>query len=164
MIFKQLFDQLEHTESVINSLSAEEYTRPVSILSNATIGAHCRHIIEILQCAVNGYDAGSIDYYNRERDLLLEGDRQRALTALSTLKTTVIKQDKQVSVCSGSDEPVISSYHREVVYNMEHATHHLAMIKVGLKELGFTRFDDRLGVAYATIQYNSTSDTSKTDA
>ena len=155
MIFKQLFEQLSYLESVINSVNEKEYITPVKYLGNATIGSHSRHIIEILQCAVNGYDAGKVDYYTRDRNKALENDKQYALDVIANLQTAITLPDKEVIVFSGNDEPVHSTYYREVVYNIEHTTHHLAMIKVGLLELGIDQVNEHLGFAYSTIQYKT---------
>ena len=48
---------------------------------------------------------------------------------------------------------VTSTYNREIVYNIEHAVHHMALIKVALKELEVEFVNEEFGVAYATVQY-----------
>ncbi len=40
----------------MHQLTNEEYSSPVGILSNATIGQHVRHIVELFVCLFNGYE------------------------------------------------------------------------------------------------------------
>ena len=55
MVFIQLEQQLQLLINLLSNLDDEQYTRRISHLSNASIGGHSRHIIELLQCAINGY-------------------------------------------------------------------------------------------------------------
>jgi hypothetical protein len=43
-------------------LSQTEYSNSCAELSNATIGEHTRHIIEMFQCLENQYDLGVVNY------------------------------------------------------------------------------------------------------
>jgi len=43
--------------------------------------------------------------------------------------------------------------HRELQYNIEHAVHHLAIIKIGVKTLEDSfKLDDNFGIAASTIR------------
>ena len=68
MIQLQIKEELSRLAQLINSLSAEEYTTPISALSGGSIGAHCRHIIELFGCLINDYESGVVNYDARERD------------------------------------------------------------------------------------------------
>jgi hypothetical protein len=43
-----------------------------------------------------------------------------------------------------------------MVYNTEHAIHHLALIKVALIEMQLQVIDENFGMAYSTIKYKAT--------
>ncbi len=161
MIFKQLSEQLGSLTSVISSLSDEQYTQKSMHLGEATIGAHTRHIIELVQCACAGYVSGRVDYLNRSRNLALETDRLLALSALKQFDDSLIIHDKQLELtvenCGGpgTNLPVVTTYFREIVYNTEHAIHHLALIKVALIEMQIQIADPHFGMAYSTIKYKN---------
>ena len=55
----------------------------------------------------------------------------------------------------GEDEVAIqSSFYRELAYNIEHAIHHMALIKIGVRALRETiKLPDYFGVASSTVRY-----------
>ena len=142
---------------VLSALSREEYKTPLPILSNASIGQHARHILEFFQVLISNYEAGIINYDKRKRNHLLETDRDVALMELAVLVDKILKDDKEVlltgSYSSDTNEEttVRSTYYREIVYNLEHAVHHMAMIKIGIRESTNLAVPSDFGVAAATI-------------
>jgi hypothetical protein len=48
---------------------------------------------------------------------------------------------------------VSTNYYREVIYNLEHTIHHMALIRVGINELGNIDLPKDFGVAPSTIKY-----------
>jgi hypothetical protein len=48
---------------------------------------------------------------------------------------------------------VTTTYYREIVYNTEHTIHHLALIRVALREMNLDIVGDDFGVAHSTIKY-----------
>ena len=55
-----------------------------------------------------------------------------------------------------NEEPIYidSSFTRELVYNIEHAIHHMALIKVGLNEIcPHVKVDSSYGVAVSTLRH-----------
>jgi hypothetical protein len=160
MIFIQLFQQLQSLGSLLVLLNDKQYTQKIEHLGNASIGGHTRHIIELLQCAVDGYYTGEVDYINRTRNLLLEKDPELANTALQQLTTSIKHNDKQLKMAvenagDNTDSEVITTYFREIVYNTEHTIHHLALIKVALIEMKLNIVQNDFGMAYSTISYRA---------
>lgn len=156
MIFIQLKEQLDSLVHLLTELNDKQYAHTNIFLGNASIGGHTRHIIELLKCAVHGYDAGKVDYSNRVRNLSLESDRFTAIRELENLASEVIKADKELKLIIESPAPhayVSTTYYREIVYNTEHTIHHLALIRVALREMDLNIVGDDFGVAYSTIQY-----------
>ncbi len=161
MIFLQLLQQLQSLVKLLQSLYDVQYTQKIEHLGNASIGGHTRHIIELLQCAIDGYQNGNVDYINRNRNLALETDRQLALAILVTIEEQLYMPDKLLTMVvdeiGNSASPIVSTtYFREIVYNTEHAIHHLALIKVALIEMKLPIVDHQFGMAYSTIKYQAT--------
>ena len=94
MIFKQLTQQLKALFNLLSNLDNQQYNSTIKYLGNSSIGAHTRHIIELLQCAVVGYDNGFVDYENRKRNLELETNIDSAKLQLKVLLTQIKKEDK----------------------------------------------------------------------
>ncbi|MCX8472985.1 MAG: hypothetical protein ORN85_04985 [Sediminibacterium sp.] len=161
IIKKQISEQLEQLNGVVNELEKEQFTKRLHYLHNASIGEHIRHIIEMYFCLFNHYDSGVIDYFNRTRDMELEHN-----TLLINQKMALINEKLQLKnkplqlkvTCHLTQqiEFVETNFERELAYNLEHHIHHLAIIKIGLIELGITIKNNFLGVAYSTQKYKTT--------
>lgn len=147
--------QLDKLSLLLNAISTEHYCHPVEVLSGATIGQHCRHILEILACLMNGYETGKIDYENRQRNKALESNPAAALQMLAELTSYLNKPNKTLQLLPAEGTPLDTNYHRELLYNLEHCIHHFALIKVALLSLGMPVTDDQFGVGYSTIAYRA---------
>lgn len=144
--------ELEHSLTLLND---DQYTEPLAVFSNGTLGQHYRHIIELFQILVNNYDFGIVNYDNRIRDLRLENNRIFALEAIKKILANISRPDKNLYIQSlmfGESE-VTSSYNRELLYNIEHCIHHQAMIKIGFSTLDVMPLNAHFGLAPSTIQY-----------
>ncbi len=152
-IFIQLSDCL-------HQLSNEQYSSSLPVLSGNTIGKHVRHILEFFECLTSGIDLNLVDYDNRRRDLKLENDVQCALQLMLQLQNQLesVVLDKPIVMSfagpDGSVTMINTGLYRELVYNIEHAIHHMAIIKIACKvELTSIILPDHFGVAYSTVQY-----------
>src|SRR5450432_2402418 len=151
-VFLQLSDSL-------NLLDTDQYNYPCKNLSGNTIGQHVRHIIEMFQCLDTGYQIGEVDYEKRKRDIQIETDKFFATGLLKDIVQQISKGNKSLSLLTYYDdlqvepEKISSNYFREIAYNLEHTIHHMALIRVGLRELGDVHVDDSYGVAPSTLKY-----------
>lgn len=57
MLLKSIRRSLDELTDLLNQLSDKDYSKSCLALSNATIGEHTRHILEMFQCLQNGYDS-----------------------------------------------------------------------------------------------------------
>lgn len=158
MIFFQLAEQLKSLNNLLILLNDSQYKQANAFLGNASIGGHTRHIIELLKCATDGYQSGEVDYLNRVRNLSLETNRQLAMQELTSLQYEIVKADKLLRLVAETDEVdssrfVGTTYFRELVYNAEHTIHHLALIRVGLREMNLDIVGEEFGVARSTLTY-----------
>lgn len=151
-----VFVQLAET---INQLSAPQYTQPCPSLVNNTIGQHVRHIIELFQCLENGYAAGAVNYESRKRDVRIESDKTIALQLLQEIQGGLKKPDKEMVLQASYDEnesapiSISTNYYREIAYNLEHTIHHMALIRVGIREVSDIILPENFGVASSTIKH-----------
>ena len=143
----------------IKQLSDKEYTQPSNILFAATIGQHVRHIIELFIELEKGYATGTVNYEKRQRDYRIETNREFAADLLQKIYAAIDRTDKYLLLEAGYDEDsnviltIQSNYYREVVYNLEHTVHHMALIRVGINEVSTVRLPEGFGVASSTIKY-----------
>ena len=161
MIFIQITEQLKSLSNLLLLLNDKQYNQKIAFLGNASIGGHTRHIIELLKCATDGYNTGIVDYLNRVRDLAIERDKSFAMQELSLLAEQIIQSDKQMNLViecfeESAGNYVTTTYFREIVYNAEHAIHHLALIRVALREMQLEIVGADFGMAYSTIKYLAT--------
>ena len=151
-VFVQISDSLEQ-------LTCEQYCQPSKILFGATIGQHVRHIIELFICLQNGYDTGLVNYEKRKRDLSIETDKNFAASLLKTIYLSLDKKNKDLVLEAGYDDnsseltSITTNYYREIVYNLEHTVHHMALIRVGITEVSAWRVPESFGVASSTLKY-----------
>lgn len=118
------------------------YQTPLDILSGSTIGQHTRHIIEFYNCLIEQYnDHGTpeISYAKRRRDFQIESAPDYALQHVNQICDLLSELDPEKKClldCSehGQDNLMIpSTIGRELIYNIEHTIHHLAIVKIALK-------------------------------
>ncbi|NDI99785.1 DinB family protein [Flavobacterium sp. LaA7.5] len=159
MLVSAVKNNLDELLVLLQSLSDTEYSKPVNALAQATIGQHVRHIIEMYLCLMEKYDCAMINYDNRERNKNIESNILYATEKIVYIKENFEKEDKELILehaISGENIITKSNYNRELLYNMEHAIHHQALIKVALHEFGNIFINENFGVAPSTIQYRKT--------
>jgi hypothetical protein len=156
MLIPAIHRTLSELSQLLDQLSNEEYTAPCASLSNATIGEHTRHIIELFQCLDNSYETGVVSYDHRKRDYRIQTDTAFAVTTIFALLSNINKPNKALQLHQGVDGEILmmeTNYQRELLYNLEHCIHHQALIKVGLLQLATVEVDANFGVARSTIEY-----------
>ena len=121
--------------ALLHQLTNEEFTTRIPQLSDATIGEHMRHIIELFDCLLSNYNLGIINYDDRKRDIRIQSDVNFAISMLENQLDSIEKPNKELSLvhgCNSNEEPLTTNYYRELLYNLEHSIHHQALIKVAL--------------------------------
>ena len=144
-----------NTIQIVGRLRPEEYTQKLSVLSNSSVGAHTRHLIEHFQQLLSGYESSKIDYDSRQRNPKIQQNANYAVECMFDIIANLDRPNKVLqlkSACS-EDTPIESNYHREVLFNIEHCIHHQAIIKIGLLQLGEDVLNETFGVAKSTINH-----------
>ncbi|MCL9771076.1 DinB family protein [Flavobacterium sp. HXWNR69] len=156
MLVQIVKQNLSENIDLLQQLTNEEFTLSFPELSNATIGEHMRHIIELLGSLVDRYESGIINYDKRKRDIVLQTDKTEAIKILEKYRFELDKPNKQLALahnCFSDTETLETNYFRELLYNLEHSIHHQALIKVALYRLPHIKVSDSFGIAPSTLDY-----------
>ncbi len=156
MLVPSIKNTLNELSDLLSQLSNEDYICPCHGLSNATIGEHTRHIIEMFQCLENQYEGGVVNYDARKRDYRIQTDADFAKETIIEVVNQLDKPNKNLQlqqVVDGETLLIESNYNRELLYNLEHCIHHQALIKVAVLQNDSIVIDQNFGVARSTIEY-----------
>lgn len=162
MAIKHIAVVLNQLQNALRQINNEQYVMPLQVYSGGSIGAHGRHIVEVFSELVAGYELGTVNYENRKRDKTLEGDKDVLIEAMQQICTLLNKADKPLILQAGYDyrdvqvETYQTTYNRELAYALEHAVHHLALIKIGLICVNpYINLPPEFGLAAATVKHNN---------
>lgn len=147
----------------LGAIEPVTYQSPLDILSGSTIGQHTRHIIEFYNCLLEqsrASDAPVINYANRRRDYQIESQPDHALQYVESI-CDQLRELNPSTTCQlnceehGQDNLLVeSTIGRELIYNIEHTIHHLAIVKIALKTaVPSLSLPEHFGVAPSTIRY-----------
>lgn len=162
---------LSQLTDLVNQIAPSDFARPVETLGNSTIGQHLRHTLEFFICLERGYEKGLVNYDKREHDKLIESDKFIALAALAKIKdfidsipdNKVLTLEANYNLDKEEFVTIETNYMRELVYNIEHAVHHMAIMKIGIREVSPTIILPKdFGIAASTIRYQEASSASAT--
>jgi uncharacterized damage-inducible protein DinB len=151
---------LRQALELLRALDDDTYCATDSRCYPSGIGSHLRHNLDHYRSFLDGLTTGRVDYDARERDVLVEADRTRAmqqidvivhqLTALGeedTHRPLLVKMD-----CDGDDRWVRSTLDRELQFLISHTVHHYALIALIARLQGHEPGDE-FGVAPSTLHY-----------
>ncbi|MDL5047368.1 hypothetical protein QQ054_15220 [Oscillatoria amoena NRMC-F 0135] len=153
---------LKQLQGLVEQIEPTDFAKPVPTLGNSTIGQHLRHTLEFFICLEGGYKDGLVNYDKRGHDKLIESDKFIAMAALTRIRQFVEthNSDIQLSLEVGYDlkqddyTTVQTNFKRELVYNIEHAVHHMAIMKIGIREIApYVTLPADFGIAASTIRY-----------
>ncbi|MEM8895232.1 MAG: DinB family protein [Bacteroidota bacterium] len=153
---------LNDLRDAITQIEDEHYRKGCDTLSGSTIGQHVRHTVEFFLCLQQGLEHGEVNYDLRKRDIQIELDKVAAIDSINGIKTVIVNQssNKELELHAeyGDKESatvsIPSNYYRELSYNIEHAIHHMALIKIGIREsCGYVDLPEGFGVASSTLRY-----------
>jgi len=159
---------LSQLSTLIEQIREADFSKPVESISHSTIGQHLRHTLEFFICFQDGYEKGVINYDKRAHDKLIEQDKFIALAAIARIADFVQRlEEKSIRLEVGYDldaetfVTIETNATRELVYNIEHAVHHMAIMKIGVREISpYISLPKDFGIAASTIRYKETASSS----
>jgi hypothetical protein len=143
----------------LDQLTDKQYRQECGTLSNASVGKHVRHVVELFQSLQTGYETGLVNYDKRKRDVQIENERLFGLSLLHQIRGDLNKADKDLLLeasydeCSGDTLMIRTNYLREIAYNLEHTIHHMALIRIGINEISTVQLPENYGVASSTVRH-----------
>lgn len=143
---------------IIEKINDDVYCKKSHYLFGASIGEHNRHIIELFNCLILNNKNNVIFYDKRNRDVELEQNKEKAIAELHKILGNIQYQDRALKIASlfnRQEQEVSSTYFRELMYNLEHSIHHMALIKVALLEFNITEIPKDFGFAPSTITFKN---------
>lgn len=153
---------LNQLKALVQNLTDNELSRNLIILNDASIGGHIRHILEFYLCLFECENLKQLNYDNRKRDRTIEASTKKCVLIIEKLLEEMKKYQKDFEITlsadygtGGSTEEVSvqTTFFRELLYNIEHLVHHLAIIKIGIQSLDSkVIIPQDLGVAASTIR------------
>ncbi|MEO1082278.1 MAG: DinB family protein [Pseudomonadota bacterium] len=159
---------LEQGAALLGELSNAEYGDPLLPAFSQGIGPHVRHIIDHYTTFLEGVGSGRVDYDARERDPLIETDRDVAITRLLELAAQLRllpdgEGDRMLEViidCGTGDaearQPTRTSVARELQFLLSHTVHHYALLAAALTLRGKV-VPAELGMAPSTLRYQKSA-------
>ncbi|RRB03989.1 hypothetical protein [Larkinella rosea] len=153
---------LNQLTAVIVQLSPREYAQPLDLLMGSSVGKHLRHIIEFYALLLTAYQTGHINYDRRIRQAALENSPQEAMKAMQQMAVQLVlcPEDRLLDLEASyspdgtPDVAILTTFYRELLYNIEHAIHHSAIIRIGLEAIfPHVELPVHFGVAHATVQH-----------
>lgn len=147
-------------KTFLATLTDEAYTETIQELSNATIGQHTRHIIEFYSCLTEQIKLdNTINYDKRLRKTKLETSKEATIIEIDKICKSIndIKDNRNLSTTGhlgDVDYKIPTSVKRELLYVLEHAVHHMAIIKIAVKILKLNiSIPPNFGIAESTLVY-----------
>ena len=154
---------LEDLHCYLRCIGPTTYQAELEVLSGSTIGRHTRHIIEFYNCLIEQCNNGHvpiINYALRRRDYLIESQPEHALSIINEIceKLNGLDESQECLLdCAehGQDGLLVrSTVARELIYNIEHTIHHLAIVKIAIKAIiPSLELPEHFGVAPSTLRY-----------
>ncbi|MEZ4953525.1 MAG: hypothetical protein R2825_08105 [Saprospiraceae bacterium] len=161
---------IEQMIELLEKINPENYSKPLQLFNGSSIGQHFRHILDFYTCLCNGIADERIDYAKRERDVYIETNPQYAIEIFKKILTVTCELQEQDTIEVVADfssdlnteRPVVkTTVARELMYAYDHAVHHLAMIKMGLKVVSPNlEINKNIGVAPSTVKHWNTANSS----
>lgn len=155
---KKVIDQ---TVKVIRMLSNSEYSQSIDLFGGSSVGKHIRHIHDFFKTIVDGCDCGQLDYSKRERSIELETNPAVAENKIQKIQKSlqVLDQSCKINIVTDSqndrlEQIIESTIGREIMYGVDHAIHHLAMIKMVVQiKFPHVNLSEDIGMAPSTLRF-----------
>lgn len=164
MLHTSAKDLLFQLNQVVESCKEEDFARSLPELSGSTFGQHIRHTLEFFICLFDAKNDGVVNYDQRKHDTLIETDKKLAQSVIDSIVDFLEKNtedfelifEANYAISEDTNDSMKSSFYRELSYNIEHAIHHMALLKVAVNQsLAYISLPEHFGVASSTVRYRA---------
>ncbi|MFM7015451.1 MAG: DinB family protein [Bacteroidota bacterium] len=146
---------------LLSNLNNDDYSRPLVMLTNNTVGKHVRHIIEMYHCLMAACETGVLDYDKRERNIEIENNISVAvenldhiLVSISNTENHTLSLNTYYDFYDTAPEVIPTNFHRELAFALEHCIHHMAIIRIAVESnFSYVTIAPEFGVATSTLRY-----------
>lgn len=172
MILSTTILHLNQVRDICLRLSNQQLAKPLSVLNGSSIGDHIRHILEFYLCLIKVGKDQTLNYDDRERNRELATDRLKCLKKIEHIISCLSDRnlDREIYSMPRGETPIASkinysmnndhlsvsvmtTFDRELVFNIEHTLHHLAIIKIANLTLEDPIIiNEQVGVAISTLR------------
>lgn len=161
---KILQDLLSQFYNLNKQLSNVEFSQPSPLLFGSSIGQHMRHSVEFVGCFLDGIKYKKVCYDKRKHDVSLESDKELMNEFILQLNQKIEHlpaNDSSLTLASeyklsNVSVEVETNIQRELISNIEHIVHHMAIIKVAVNaEYKQVELPSTFGIAQSTIAYQN---------
>ncbi len=152
-------ESLLELKAVLLKLGESSYT-DFNSKGQASVGQHVRHTLAFYHCLFQADE--TVNYDKRERDVFLETNVDHAISSIEEIVEQLRKFDldrpialsTQVESVSHDSLVFNSSLSRELFYVLEHAIHHMAIMRILIMDqIPNFELSPSFGVAYSTLAY-----------
>jgi|ERR1041385_328929 hypothetical protein len=152
---------LEDGVRLLEQLDDEVYAKTSVLSPRGSVGGHLRHCIDFYKSFLNGLESGRVDYNCRQRDSLIETNRQHAIhdirQLIGALREILPIFRIAPLLISIEDGPLReswcgSSLVRELEFLRSHTIHHFSLMAILLRFEGIEPGEE-FGVAPSTLRY-----------
>ncbi len=149
---------LNNLKDVILQLHEQDFALSLPILSDSSIGKHARHILDLFECLIDSTKSGNLNYDRRKRCLETETNKEFALQKINLIlgKINHLNLQKELLFQQKVNQVKVeckTTVERELLYNIEHCVHHLAIIRIGIEQnFNYVKIPENFGIAYSTLQ------------
>ncbi len=160
MIQRITREKMFELRDVLAQIPDDQFSQPLDILGGSTMGMHLRHILEFYKCLFQSLPGRQLNYDLRQRDREMELAREKCQVCLNQLINELAAQEGDVPLeltadysgrGQGCEVRIATTFYRELLYNVEHCVHHLAIIKIGMKTINpHLNLNKEMGVAAST--------------
>jgi uncharacterized damage-inducible protein DinB len=156
---KEIIRQLS---DLCSKLDDKQFGESLALLMNNSIGKHVRHIVEFYDLLIESEKNGHLSYDSRshcaktETDVILAQKRIKAIDKWLDRPNLDLDLKLTINYSDAKDVEfeVSTNMSRELAYNIEHAIHHMAIIRIAVEnEFKNVELDKHFGVAFSTIRY-----------
>ncbi len=155
MVGELLNDQLMGLYKLMHQFNTSDYTFKSAVFWNNSVGQHVSYIVGLVQCLLQGYDEGCVNYDTVKSNFKLETDRHFAITSIEAIIFNIDLHDKHLLVIHENNliKSENSSFYRELSFVTEHAILRIKLIHKILKELNHEMVHEQFDVTPATVSY-----------